>query len=57
MFFQNVPPEIDLCKDKLAPLKSKLSCQQILMARSGGKIGDISGPKDTGIRHVYVLIP
>lgn len=43
-FFQNSPPGIDLSKDTLAPLKSKPSCQHILMAFFGGKTGDISGP-------------
>lgn len=31
VFFQNSPPGIDLSKDTLAPLNSKLSCQHILM--------------------------
>lgn len=43
-FFQNSPSGIDLSKDILASLKSKLSCQHILMAFFGEKIGGVSGP-------------
>lgn len=55
-FFQNSPSGTDLSRDWMASLKSKVSCQHILMAFFWREDWWCKWPEDAGIMHVFRVL-